>query len=553
MVLVYLECIFTLVQFMILIDVLVCSPVHDSSTIIAIGIDLNHIFDTNRSIVRVAASFINESGALSDTITTMSEFSTLTAPNLSANSERSISPKHMQVFLEAYQYIGSQCTNETDGFFFVNNDPLVLEEKLIELFKRIKYTTLTTYGLPNAKLHAVIVDSRYSRAKRSLLEAAAKRAGLPSVQIVGRVVAAAMICEQEEISEDHYYLEIHFDKNKIDIAVILDENGANVFETLAAERLNYTADGSEITPMLSSLLDRLIQNAEIPDAGLIYQVAITSSEPLTLSRAPLLQQLEALLNSYFNGRTLTFCNSLNGESNRIIPHEHRLAYSAAQYSQSTTKKQLYDSQWSCCVELSPMHYGVAVAGGLIQPIIPMNSILNGQKSAIFTIIMPQQQQPIKISLYRGFRLQKALNTYIGSLDFQNDDPLILVITIEISADSDELFLIIKDSVAGQTYTSTFSNDRQTVGSELAQFDKNWDPEQFDLNRFIDQQLKEKVDLIVSKYVSTTIDSLQERFFKKMRFFLLPASKRQYINDLIYKSDGNKLTTTEKKLHSLPLE
>ncbi|CEP18190.1 hypothetical protein [Parasitella parasitica] len=52
---------------------------------------------------------------------------------------------------------------------------------------------------------------------------------------MGRAVAATMICEEEKVYEDQYYLEIHLNKDNVDLAIVLNENGQNVFEILATE------------------------------------------------------------------------------------------------------------------------------------------------------------------------------------------------------------------------------------------------------------------------------------------------------------------------------
>lgn len=406
---------------------------------------------------------------------------------------------------------------------------------------------------------------------KSLIEAAAKRAGLPDAQVLSRTSTATMVCKEKKMHEDNYYLELHMNKDNLDITIVLDDDGTNIFDTLATERLSYTSGGSEVIPLLSLSVDRLIQNADILDINMIDQVIITSSEPLTLFQTLAVQQLETFLKIYFNNDKLKFCDSSDDGYNELIPHEHRIAYGAARFSRSIAPKKFDDNQGYCCVELSPMHYGIAVAGGLMYPIIRMHSINDGPKSAVFTTIMPQPHQPIEIAVYRGVRLQMANNTYIGSLYFDNGnafepynyiftDSTIytgkqtqgslskLNVTIEVNPYSDELILTVENQDTGQLNISTFINNIQSVGLELSHFEENWDPQQFDLNRFLDQQLKEKVSLIISNYISTATNSLQERFLKQLRYFFLPALKKQQINDILNKFES-KLIPTEKELHS----
>lgn len=109
-------------------------------------------------------------------------------------------------------------------------------------------------------------------------------------------------------------------------------------------------------------------------------------------------------------------------------------------------------------------------------------------------------------------------------------------TIQVDHSKDELTLTVQDLLKGQIIaTLTFVNDLQTIASELEEFERNWSPQQSDLNRFLDQQLKENVDSAISRYVSTATDTLQERLFKKIRYTLLPRWKQQQINQLLSRS------------------
>lgn len=109
-------------------------------------------------------------------------------------------------------------------------------------------------------------------------------------------------------------------------------------------------------------------------------------------------------------------------------------------------------------------------------------------------------------------------------------------TIQVDHSKDELTLTVQDLLTGQTIaTSTFVNGLQTIASELEEFERNWSPEQSDLNRFLDQQLKDSVDSAISRYVSTATDTLQERLFKKIRYTLLPKWKQHQMNQLLSRS------------------
>lgn len=118
--------------------------------------------------------------------------------------------------------------------------------------------------------------------------------------------------------------------------------------------------------------------------------------------------------------------------------------------------------------------------------------------------------------------------------------------------NDKLTLTVQDLITGQTTISTFVNDMQTIATEIELSERNWDPEQFDLDRMLDQQLKDDMDLVVSKYASTAIDTLQEKLMKKLRYMLLPRWKQQMMNDFLSRSERRLVPTTEKKAHSLPL-
>lgn len=118
--------------------------------------------------------------------------------------------------------------------------------------------------------------------------------------------------------------------------------------------------------------------------------------------------------------------------------------------------------------------------------------------------------------------------------------------------NDKLTLTVQDLITGQTTISTFVNDMQTIATEIELSERNWDPEQFDLDRMLDQQLKDDMDLVVSKYASTAIDTLQEKLMKKLRYMLLPRWKQQMMNDFLSRSESRLVPTTEKKAHSLPL-
>ena len=68
---------------------------------------------------------------------------------------------------------------------------------------------------------------------------------------------------------------------------------------------------------------------------------------------------------YFNNEILKCCYSSNDDYNKLIPYEHRIAYGAARFSRLIAPEQLDGNQWICCIELHPMHYGIAATGGLI--------------------------------------------------------------------------------------------------------------------------------------------------------------------------------------------
>lgn len=101
----------------------------------------------------------------------------------------------------------------------------------------------------------------------------------------------------------------------------------------------------------------------------------------------------------------------------------------------------------------------------------------------------------------------------------------LIVTIEVSPYSDELIFIAENQKTGKSNNSIFINSIQSVGLELLQFEENWNPQQSELNRFLDQQLKEKFALIILNYISTATDNLQERFLRQLRYFFLPTLKK----------------------------
>lgn len=231
---------------------------------------------------------------------------------------------------------------------------------------------------------------------------------------MGRNVASTMICPENKIENDNVYLEFHLEENSVDIAIVLKDDD-DIFETLANERLNYTTSGSDSIPMLSSTSEKLLKNAEIPDDSMINQVIITSASPLTVSHHRDVQHLQTFLKDHFGDHNLVFCGASTVDTDNEIPYEHRIAYGAAKYSRSIAREQLEDNNLICCVELSPLHYGIAVAGGLLHPIIRQHSIEDGPKSVVFTATLPQQrQESIEIAVYRGMRLQTAFNTHVGS-------------------------------------------------------------------------------------------------------------------------------------------
>ncbi|KAL7328856.1 hypothetical protein PS15p_207061 [Mucor circinelloides] len=383
----------------------------EGGTIVAIGIDLGQLLETNRSTVRVAASLINGPSSLTDEVMTVSEFRTIAFTGTDALSDGD--PWHL--FQEAYQYETTQCTNLTSGFSFNNDDPLALEERLIYLFKHIKRTTLMNYGYPKGEGFAVIIDSIYNEDSRSFIKAAASRAGLATTIVTRRNIALTMICPDSTIEDEQVYLELYLENNSIAIALVLkDEDG--IFDTLANERVNYTTSGLDDIAILSSTLDKLMQNAQVSADTVIRQVIIASSKPLTVSHHRAIQHIQTFLKSRFGNKDLVFCgDQTSQDDSRVLPFEHRVAYGAATYSRSIAQEQLWNDQHICCVELSPVHYGIAVAGGLMHPIIRLHSIEDGPKSAVFTTFSPQQKQGlIEIAVYRGLRLQTASNTHVGS-------------------------------------------------------------------------------------------------------------------------------------------
>ncbi|KAL0141586.1 hypothetical protein V8B55DRAFT_1490437 [Mucor lusitanicus] len=521
-----------------------------NGTIIAVGIDLSHILleTRSRSTVRVAASLINGATSLTDEIVDISDFSTIALPDIDGSNK-----SWWHLFQEAHQYENAQCTNRTTGFSFNNNDTFALEEKLTYLFKRIKYTTSINYGYQKGKYFAVVAESKYDQDLRSLAKAAAKRAGFAETLVIGRNIASTMICpDKNNIEDENVYLEFHLEENSLDIAIVLkDEDG--IFELLANKRLNYTTvNGSDVIPMLSSTLDELVQNAEIPDDTIINQVIITSANA-SHHRATI-QHLQASLKRHLKANNLISCGDSAANDDSNIPHEHRITYGAAKYSRSIAREQLEGDHMICCVELSPLHYGIAVAGGLMHPIIRRHSIEDGPKSAVFTAILPQQQQQsIEIAVYRGMRLQAAFNAHVGSLHIKNEGSLSqLNITIQVDHSTDELALSVQDLTTGHSFASKFINDFKIMAAEVEQYEKNWNPEQFDLNRLLDQQLKDNVELVVSKYTSTAIDTLRERLFKKVRYTFSPGWRKQQVNDLLGRSNSMLIPITEKKVHSSPL-
>jgi hypothetical protein len=74
----------------------------------------------------------------------------------------------------------------------------------------------------------------------------------------------------------------------------------------------------------------------------------------------------------------------------------------------------------------------------------------------------------------------------------------LIVTIEVSPYSDELIFIVENQETGKSNNSIFINNIQSVGLELLQFEENWNPQQSELNIFLDQQLKDKVSLTNNK-------------------------------------------------------
>ncbi|EPB82341.1 hypothetical protein HMPREF1544_10936 [Mucor circinelloides 1006PhL] len=373
---------------------------------------------------------------------------------------------------------------------------------------------------------------------RSFIKAAANRAGLAATIVTRRNIALTMICPDSTIEDEQVYLELYLENNNIAIALVMkDEDG--IFDTLANERVNYTTSGLDVIAMLSSTLDELMQNAQVSANTVIRQVIIASYKPLTVSHHRAVQHIQTFLKSHLGNKDLVFCGDQTSQDDgRVLPFEHRVAYGAATYSRSIAQEQLWNDQHMCCVELSPVHYGIAVAGGLMHPIIRLHSIEDGPKSAVFTTISPQQKQGlIEIAVYRGLRLQTTSNTHVGSVYLDNDGSLSqLNMTIQVDHSKDELTLTVQDLLTGQTIaTSTFVNDLQTIASELEEFERNWSPQQSDLNRFLDQQLKDNVDSAISRYVSTATDTLQERLFKKIRYTLLPRLRQQQMNLLLIQS------------------
>ncbi|KAL9558266.1 hypothetical protein MBANPS3_001009 [Mucor bainieri] len=549
----------TILLYLLCIVFLLFAPTAETTSnndriIIAIGIDLSCILQTNPSTVRVAASLISDSTSLADDIMAVSDFSTIPLLDIDIfGPGKDGGVNQWQLFQEAFQYENAQCTNQTTGFSFDNNDTFALEENLTYLLKHIKYTTSINYGYPKGRYFAVMTENKYDQDFRSLAKVAAERAGFAGTLVMGRNVASTMICPDSEIDGDTVYLEFHLEEDGLDMAIVLREDG--IFETLANEQLKYTTSGFDAMPMLSSTLNRLFQNAEIPDDIITNQVIITSANPLTASQYQALQHLQTSLKGHLKNTNLISCGDpAASDSIYNIPYEHKIAYGAAKYSRSIAREQLEDDdRMICCVELSPLHYGVAVAGGLMHPIIRRHSIEDGPRSAVFTTVLPQQQQKwIEIAVYRGMRLQTALNSHVGSLHIQNDVSLSqLNITIEVNHSGNAMLLTVQDLITGQTIKSTFANDLHTVASEVEQFERNWDPEQFDLNQTLDQQLKDDVELIVYKYASTATDTLQERLFKKLRYMFSPRWRRQQTNNLLSRSESILFPTTEKKVHSSP--
>ncbi|GAN06565.1 hypothetical protein MAM1_0128d06050 [Mucor ambiguus] len=541
---------------LVLLTLLTEATSNKDSTIIAIGVDLSHTLETKQSTVRVAASLINESTSLADVIVAVSNLRTAALPDIdNCDYRKSSHQNQWHLFQEVYQYDSAQCTNQTTGFLLNNNDTFALEENLTYLLKRIKYATSVNFryskvDISSGKYFAVLVESKYDQEFRSLAKAAAKRAGFAGALVMGRNVASTMICPDNKIERKSVYLEFHLEEYSLDIAIVLkDEDG--IFEILANERLNYTTSVSDAIPILSSTLDRLLQNAEIPDDTIINQVVITSANPLTLSHHRAVQHLQTSLKGHLENDNLVFCGAPAADDDNDIRYEHRIAFGAAKYSRLIAQEQLEDDHMLCCVELSPLHYGIAMAGGLMHPIIRRHSIEDGPKSAVFTTILPQQQQEsIEIAVYRGMRLQSAFNAHVGSLHIQNDGFLSqLNITIEVNYHNEELILIVQDLTTGQATTATFINNLQTVATEVEQSERIWDLEQFDLNQTLDQQLKDNVNLVVSRYASTAIDTLQERLSKKLRYMFLPRWKRQQMNDLLSQSESRLIQTAEKTGHS----
>jgi heat shock protein 5 len=167
-------------------------------------------------------------------------------------------------------------------------------------------------------------------------------------------------------------------------------------------------------------------------------------------------KVQDLLEEYFNGKKV---------SKGINPDEavaHGAAVQAAVLSGNEMLKEVV------LIDLCPLTLGIEMMGGVMESLIPRNTVIPTNKMKVFTTVA-DNQNAVSIVIFEGERAMAKDNNFLGEFELTGIPPAqrgIPQIEVTFEIDSNGILKVsAQDKVARKAQSLTITNDKDRLSAE----------------------------------------------------------------------------------------